>query len=85
MLITRGFGACDGGSGPGDPVYVPITDVVPVTDKFGERNTQASVRVPSLSSVEAIINPPDISTNAVDTDLDIAHFVPKITTSVPKV
>ena len=85
MLITRGFGTCAGGSGPGDPVYVPITDVVPLTDKFGERNIQASVRLPSLSSEENIISPPSMDTNAVATDLDVAHLMPKITTNVPKV
>lgn len=69
MLITRGFGTCSGGSGPGDPTYVPITDPVVLTDNIGKSNMQSSVNKPSISSRDALL-PPKIS---IDTSINNLH------------
>lgn len=83
MLITRGFGTCTGGTGAN--VYVPIIDPVPTTENLGELTMQTTARVPDLDSIENVIEPPNINTNVIDTDLDVSHLTPKITTNVPKV
>lgn len=83
MLITRGFGTCTGGTGAN--VYVPIIDLVPTTENLGEISMQASVRIPDLDAAENVIEPPNMNTDVVDTDLDVSHLTPKITTNVPKV
>lgn len=75
MLITRGFGVCTGGGR-----HIPTT----YASRSGKSNMQSSVKLPSVSSAEDIITPPSISTNTVDTDLDVSHLTPKITTNLPK-
>ncbi len=84
MLITRGFGTGTA-EGPGGYVYVPITEPIIRTNELGYKTMSGDSKFPNFISDNITISPPDITSNKVNTQLDVTNLKPKITTNTPKV
>lgn len=83
MLITRGFGTGTG-SGPGETIYVPITDPDVNIKESGYKTVSGRSKLPVFVSEDKTTNSPEIDTKIRKTNLDLSELQPKITTNIPK-
>lgn len=83
MLITRGFGTGTG-DGPGDTVYIPVTNPELYTKASGFKTMRGNVKLPEFTAGDSSIKPPAVGTDTIKTNIDLNNLQPKLTTNIPK-